>query len=85
VYGSRDPAERVGVVSIAIDGYDSQEAAAVLATSFGIQTRAGLHCAPLMHKTLGTAASGGTLRFSIGPFNTEDDIDAAIAAVRQMT
>lgn len=85
VVGSPRAADRVGVVSLTLDGYDPQEAAAVLATTFGIQTRAGLHCAPLMHKALGTDSSGGTLRLSVGPFNTTDDVDAAIEALKQMT
>jgi hypothetical protein len=38
-----------------------------------------------MHKALGTEAGGGTIRFSVGPFNTADDVDAAIAAVGEMT
>src|SRR5262249_42401338 len=73
----------VGVVSVSIEGYDPQEVAAVLDASFGVQVRAGLHCAPLMHKVLGSFERGGTIRFSIGPFNTQEDIETAIRAVRQ--
>ena len=73
------------VVSISIDGYDPQEAAAVLDASFGVQVRAGLHCAPLMHKAIGTLDRGGTVRFSIGAFNTSEEIDAAIDAVKKLT
>jgi cysteine desulfurase/selenocysteine lyase len=73
------------VVSISIDGYDPQEAAAVLDASFGVQVRAGLHCAPLMHKAIGTLEHGGTVRFSIGAFNTSEEIDAAIEAVKKLT
>ena len=49
---------------------------------YGVQlpTRIGLHCAPLAHEEIGTTPKG-TVRFSIGPFNTESDIDALIAAV----
>ncbi len=83
--GPRDVERRLGVVSIAIDGYDPQEAAAVLAGSYGIETRAGLHCAPLMHKALGTDSGGGTLRLSTGPFSTESEIDAATAALGDLT
>lgn len=85
IVGPPNAESRVGVVSLTLDGYDPQEAAAVLATTFGIQSRAGLHCAPLMHKALGTESAGGTLRLSVGPFNTTDDIDAAIDALKQMT
>lgn len=45
-------------------------------------TRVGLHCAPLAHKSLGTFPEG-TVRFSIGPFNTEEEIDTAIEAIRK--
>jgi cysteine desulfurase family protein len=85
VVGPPTAADRVGVVSVTLAGYDPQEASAVLATSFGVQTRAGLHCAPLMHRALGTDVDGGTIRFSVGPFNTLDDVDAALAALVEMT
>ena len=84
LFGPREVSRRVGVVSLSIDGYDPQEAAAVLAGGFGIESRAGLHCAPLMHKALGTDASGGTLRLSVGPFTTEAHIDAALDALRSL-
>jgi cysteine desulfurase family protein len=85
VLGPREASRRVGLVSLTIEGYDPQEAAAVLATSFGIEARAGLHCSPLMHKALGTDAGGGTLRLSLGPLNTTDHVDAALAALGQLT
>jgi len=76
--------ERVGVVSFNLEGMDSQVVAGLLDESFGIETRAGLHCAPQMHVALGTAASGGTVRMSVGPMTTTDEADAAIAAVQQL-
>ena len=76
--------ELAGVVSIAIEGYDPQEAAAVLESSFGIQTRAGLHCAAPLHAAMGTLPRGGTVRFSPSAFNSIDDVDAAIAAVHEL-
>lgn len=84
IIGPPNAESRVGVVSLTVDGYDPQEAAAVLATTFGIQCRAGLHCAPLMHKALGTDSAGGTLRLSVGPFNTHEDVDAAVDALKQI-
>lgn len=84
LHGPREAGGRVGLVSLTIDGYDPQEAAAVLATSFGIEARAGLHCSPLMHKALGTAAGGGTLRLSLGPFNTVEHVDILLAALGQL-
>lgn len=84
LFGPREVSRRVGVVSLSIDGYDPQEAAAVLAGGFGIESRAGLHCAPLMHKVLGTDAGGGTLRLSVGPFTTDAHLDAALEALRSI-
>jgi cysteine desulfurase/selenocysteine lyase len=74
----------VGVVSISIEGYDPQEAAGVLDSAFGVQVRAGLHCSPNMHRAMGTLESGGTVRFSLGAFNTQADVQAAIDAVREI-
>ena len=58
--------------------------AMILDQSFNIQSRAGLHCAPLAHQTLGTFDSGGAVRFSPGVFTTDEEITAAIDAVRQI-
>jgi cysteine desulfurase / selenocysteine lyase len=79
------PTERVGVVSVSHPDFEPQVLAALLDEHFGVQTRAGLHCAPRIHERLGTLAHGGTARFSIGPFNTADDIDAAVTALREIT
>ncbi|MGD9719647.1 MAG: cysteine desulfurase [Pirellulales bacterium] len=76
--------QRVPLVSIVVEGYDPQEMALGLDAAYRIQVRAGLHCAPLMHEAMQTQTTGGTVRFSIGPFNTEADIDAAIEAVTEM-
>ena len=84
IVGPQGAQRRVGMVSLVVEGYDPQEAAAVLATSYGIETRAGLHCAPLMHKALGTADAGGTLRLSLGPLTTDAEIDAALGALRDL-
>ncbi len=52
--------------------------------SYRIQVRPGLHCAPLVHESLGTHRSGGTVRFSLGPMTTAGQIDRAIEAVAQI-
>jgi cysteine desulfurase / selenocysteine lyase len=83
LYGPPSGADRVGVVSLNVAGFDPQELAAVLDANWRIQTRAGLHCAPRMHAALGTSPSG-TLRLSIGHFTTQEDIDAAIAAFTEV-
>jgi len=77
--------DRVGVVSMTADGFDPQILSAVLDESFQVQTRAGLHCAPGVHRCLGTFAEGGTVRFSFGPFTTIDEIDSATAAITEIT
>jgi cysteine desulfurase/selenocysteine lyase len=81
VFGPAQLAERVGVVSVRVEGYDPQEIAAVLDASYWIQVRAGLHCAPLVHRAIGSFNGGGTVRFSFNPSNTLDEIDAAAAAM----
>jgi selenocysteine lyase/cysteine desulfurase len=76
---------RVGVVSLSIEGCVPQELALVLDASRRIQVRAGLHCAPAMHRALGTFAAGGTLRLSWGPFNTPEQIDLAVESIVELT
>ncbi len=83
VFGSAD-SQNVGIVSFSLDGMDSQDVAAVLDQSFQIRCRAGLHCAPLVHKTLGTIPSGGAVRLSPGPFTAQADVAAAATAVAQL-
>jgi len=70
-----------GVVSVSFDNLAPTEAALVLENTFGIAVRPGLHCAPDAHRTLGTLASGGTVRMGIGYLNTEKDIDRCAKAL----
>ena len=72
---------RVSVISVDPLNKDNGICAFNLEHEYGISTRVGLHCAPLAHKSLGTFPEG-TVRFSIGPFNTEEEIDTAVAAVK---
>ena len=83
-FGPRGVKHRVGVFSLRVEGLDPQELSAVLETSFGILTRPGLHCAPLAHEAIGTAAVGGTTRFSFGPFVTVQDVQYAADALAQI-
>lgn len=85
VYGHEPQVPHVGVVSFNVAGYAPHDAATVLDDSFGVQSRAGLHCAPGVHRFLGTCDSGGTVRFSIGPFTSAQEIEQAIAAVAAMS
>jgi selenocysteine lyase/cysteine desulfurase len=82
LYGPEQADARVGIVSITIEGCDPHDVAAALDAAYRVQTRAGLHCAGRMHESLGTLAAGGTLRFSVGPFNTSEQVERAVAAVQ---
>ncbi len=87
--GPQGVKHRCGVFSVRIahpDGlYDQPTALAdALEKDFGILTRAGLHCAPLAHQTVGTAAHGGTTRLSFGPFVTPQDVKYACDALAHL-
>lgn len=81
VYGDHSKAERAPIVTLNIAGADSAEVSDELAERFGIATRPGAHCAPRLHRALGTGEQGA-VRFSWSYFNTEDETDAAAEAVR---
>lgn len=83
VYGDWDAAVRAPIVTLNIDGMDSGEVADILMMEYDIAVRAGAHCAPRMHRALGTVETGA-VRFSFGWFNTEEEVDAAIGAVREL-
>jgi cysteine desulfurase family protein len=74
----------VSTVSANVEGLDPGDAGLRLDVKHNIATRTGLQCAPLVHQRIGTLRSGGTVRFSIGAFNTEEHIDAAIAAFAEV-
>ena len=78
------PSDRtVALLSLVFEELSALDAAAILEASFGIQVRAGLHCAPFMHAALGTSPDG-TVRFSPGPFTTVVEADCVCAALRTM-
>jgi cysteine desulfurase family protein len=85
VHGPHNPAQRCSVLSFTIAGLDATELAAELDQRFDIALRAGLHCAPLAHRTLGTLP-GGTVRLSPGLFTTPEEIaffaDAVVQCAR---
>lgn len=83
VYGDFDQAERCAIVSLNVHGYSSAAVSDELSQRWGIATRPGAHCAPRMHRALGTVEQG-VVRFSFSCFNTEDEVDVAIAAVREL-
>ncbi len=82
VYGDFS-GEHAAIVTLNIGEMDSGEVADILAEDYGIAVRAGAHCAPRMHEALGTREQGA-VRFSFSWFTTEDEIDRAIRAVREI-
>lgn len=83
VYGDFEAEKRCPIVTFNIGDYDSSEVSDELFMNYGISTRPGAHCAPLMHKSLGTEAQGA-VRFSFSHFNTEEEVEFAIKAVREL-
>ena len=81
VFGPPMKNSRLGVISVRVEGYDPHELSAALENGFNILTRSGIHCAPLLHKAIGTFHEGGTTRFSFGPFVTGEMVERAIAAL----
>ena len=83
IIGKKGVEGRTSVVSVSFKNMDNAEAAFMLEDEFGIQTRVGLHCAPNAHKTLNTYPAG-TVRFSFGQFNTEEDVVCAVNALKNL-
>lgn len=80
--GPSSLSHRTAVVSLDFPNMDNALLSHKLASVFGITNRCGLHCAPLAHKTLGTFPEG-TVRFSFSHFNTQDDVDYTLKAIKQ--
>lgn len=83
VYGDFDDMNRCAIVSLNIGDYDSSEVSDELLTEYRISTRPGAHCAPLMHEALGTVEQGA-VRFSFSHFTTDEEVDTAIRAIREL-
>jgi cysteine desulfurase family protein len=85
IAGRWEPEAHVGALSLIVpDSLAPQDIGAILDTSFDIAVRPGLHCAPYIHRRLGTYPDGA-LRLSPGPFNTTEDIDAFLQALSEIT
>ena len=82
LYCQDDLSNHIAVLTFNIDGMEAADVGTMIDVNHNIACRTGLHCAPLVHEQLGTADLHGSVRFGIGPFNTEQHIDAAIEAVR---
>lgn len=83
IYGDFSTQKRAAIVPFNIGDYDSSEVSDELNVEYGIVTRPGAHCAPLMHKALGTVEQGA-VRFSFSHYNTEEEVDTAIRAVGEL-
>lgn len=83
LHGTRSLERRVPTLSVSVDGFDASDVGTFLDVDFDILTRTGLHCAPLIHEHYGTAPRG-TVRFSVGPFNTGEHIARAVRAVGEI-
>lgn len=83
IYGDFDTKERAAILSLNIEGYDSGTASDLLSQEYDIATRPGAHCAPRMHQALGTTETGA-VRFSFSSFNTMEEVETAIQALKEL-
>ena len=81
VAGKKTVEGRLGVVSIDFEGFDNSIVSFYLSSKYKIMTRVGMHCAPRAHKTLKTFPQG-TVRFSFSHFNTKEEVDVCIDAIK---
>lgn len=84
IYGDFSTFFRAPIVSINLGDYDSNLISEELYNTYGIATRAGAHCAPLMHESLGTKEQGA-IRFSFSYFNTSEEITTGINALKYLS
>ena len=83
IYGDYSQKERCAIVTLNIGDYDSSEVSDELLMEYNISTISGGHCAPLMHKALGTVEQGA-VRFSFSHYNTEEEVDTAVRAIHEL-
>jgi selenocysteine lyase/cysteine desulfurase len=83
-FGPQGVRHRIGVFSVRLEGMTAGALSTALEENYGILTRSGLHCAPLVHRAIGTAHLGGTTRFSFGPFLSKQDVNFATDALAQI-
>ena len=84
LYCQEDLTNHTGIFLFNIEGLEAMHTGTMLDVDYNIACRTGLHCAPLVHEQLGTAKIHGAVRFGVGPFNTEEDIQTAIRAVKEI-
>ena len=84
IHGPKEMDQRIGVFSFNISGWDCHEVASILDANWAIQTRAGRHCAPLIHRALGTEPDHGTVRLSVGLFTTLEQADLVLKSIAKL-
>ena len=84
LYGNYNTKKRTSIVALNIGDEDSAKVSDILSSQYNIATRSGGHCAPLMHEALGTVKQG-IVRFSFSYFNTFEEIEKGIDAVREIS
>lgn len=82
-WGTTSLERRVATMSVTVANYDASDVGTILDVEYDVLTRTGLHCAPLIHEHHGSAPRG-TVRFSVGPFNAEEHVEAAVKAVAEI-
>jgi cysteine desulfurase family protein len=84
LYCQEDLTDHIAVLAFNVEGMDAGDVGTLIDVDHDIACRTGLHCAPLVHEGIGTTEIRGAVRFSIGPFNTEEQIQTAVEAVKEI-
>jgi cysteine desulfurase family protein len=84
LYCLDDLSDHISVLLCNLEGFEALNTGTLLDVDYNIACRTGLHCAPLVHDQLGTSEIHGGVRFGIGPFNTEEDIEATVEAMKEI-
>ena len=84
IYDPENTDDLIGIVSINVEGYSPADIGSILSNEFDIAVRTGYHCSPFVHEFIGSNKFNGTIRISLGAFNTEDDIDKLIKALNTL-
>jgi len=84
LYAPESSERHIGVISFNVRGYKSEDVGIILDEDFDIAVRTGYHCAPLIHKYLDDEKFLGTVRVGLGQFNTKEDVDQLVAAIKEL-
>jgi cysteine desulfurase family protein len=83
LYCQEDLSHHIAVLAFTVAGMEPQDVGMMLDVDYQVACRTGLHCAPLVHEQLSTGGHGA-VRFSLGPFNTEEQVETALGAVKEI-